>query len=204
MSLRIDLILESEQRSASLVNVKSVTRIAAIAGPLLLLLGIAWMVIRFMAVKNRERMREAEWRVAEPKYEEAMKLNAEMKTNREILKLVKGWRDSGLAWAGQLAALRDTTPAQIQLVYLKSTEDVRAADGKTKRFLSLQLQGKAIGTNAQENVDGLRGSLAEAETFKPFLEKIDVVEFKADTDKDADKHDRVFRIEGRYKPRVVE
>ena len=203
-NLRIDLILEGEQRSTAPISLQGVARIVGVAAPLLILLGIAWAVVRFMAVKNTERMREAEWLLTEPQYEEAQKLTASMQTHRKILKLVEGWEKSILHWTDPLTAIRDHVPAGIQLVGLKVTHDIRAADGKTKRFYGLLLQGKAVGTNAQHNVDGLRGDLASLEPFKDHVLDVVVREFEADTDKEADKADRTFQISSRYKPRVLE
>lgn len=203
-SLRIDLIAEDEQRSAAPISMRGIARIATIAVPLVVLLGVASTVVRFMALKNTERMREAEWLVVEPQSEEAKKLTAAMVTNRKILKLVNGWENSNLRWTDQLLALRESVPGEIQLVNLKVTQEIRAADGKTKRFCRLSIQGKARGTNAQDRVDGLRHSLADDEAFGTNLADVEVKEFRADPAKGAGKDDRVFQIASNYKPLVLE
>lgn len=66
------------------------------------------------------------------------------------------------------------------------------------------LNGKATGRDAQTSVQQLREHLAETEVFSDLVESVEVTKYGADPTEGADKFDRIFEIECRYRARPFE
>ena len=102
MNLRVDLILESEQRSASRINLKSLTRIVAIIVPVLIGLVVASVLFGLVKLNNDVKTANNYWEITQPKLERAKALAAQVQDNEAILKELKGWKKSHMVWHEQL------------------------------------------------------------------------------------------------------
>lgn len=205
MNLRVDLILLTEQRSASVINRKMLIRLTTIVVPLLLITLTAMQVLSFLSVRADAGAKETEWKILEPKQEAALRRRGEFDANRLIQKELDGWRKSHANWHEQMVALVCETPGNIQIRSLTLIQVLQLIDKKTPvRSFSMVLGGKAVGTEAEQNVQELNRRLMSAPSFGGSITNAEVQQFGADKAKDADKQDRVFEILCRYRERKFE
>jgi hypothetical protein len=201
MSLRVDLILPSERRSASVINARSLTRLSAVVVPLVLLL-LGGQIFMGMMKKQAELSGlEERWFRDEPRQNRAIELTKTVNRNREIQEELAGWRRSRMNWSDQLAELPKWTPKTIQLQSLTISHVLQLIDDRDRaRAFTLRIHGKATGPNADQDFDALQHSLETAALFAESIETVDVVDFDADRSMDAVESDRVFRIRCDYNP----
>jgi len=205
MNLRVDLILESEQRSGSWLNPKSLLRMCSILVPVLV---VAFLAMNFLAVDKLRRDLEdlqMDWDVTQPQWEKAKTLIDEFQSHREIAKEIQGWRLSRINWTGQLLGLMENVPANIKLDTLSVGHSLRLVDDKKPaRAYTLATRGRAVGEDAQESVKALEKALRGAPAFTSVTAEVTVPLFAADTSPDADPEDRVFEIRCAYKEQLFD
>lgn len=206
MNLRVDLILVNEQRSASLISRKMLIRLGSVVGPLLLLTLIAMQIASYLRVRADTAMKEDAWKALEPRQKAALQYAAAFQANGAIQKELEGWKKSHINWHEQLIALIRETPRNIQLQALSLSQVLQLVDnGKTPaRAFSMVLKGKAVGDQAEQNVQEFNRKLMTAASFGGATTNAEVQQFGADTSKDAGKQDRVFQILCRYRERKFE
>jgi len=200
MNLRVDLILESEQRSGSLLNKKFLLRAVAIVVPLAVLLLIFKEAGRALRLNGELTALTQQWKVIEPKQQQALRFMETYRWNLEIQKELEGWRKSRLDWHTQLVGLMRETPRNIQLQSLRVDQALQMVDNKTPaRKFTLALKGKAVGVDAETAVKLLERRLREAPPFAGITTNVQVTQFGADPSKDAKKEDRIFEISCAYR-----
>lgn len=205
MNLRVDLILPTEQRSASVINVKSLARIASIVIPTILGLVIALAVMNMIRHRSDLKDLEAQWTQAKPKKEAAAKLRTELAANQDLEKKLTAWTKARLDWHEQLRGIQKEVQAEfrIQLSSLTVSSGMMLTDKGTipARTDSLILKGMAFGENTEANVQKFKASLSASPTLAGRIESIDITQFDASKSAGANKLDRVFKIEARYTAR---
>lgn len=207
MNLRVDLILESEQRSASVVNLKSILRIASICVPVILVVFILSAVVKMMALKSEFNMLEGQMENAVAKQEAAAKLREELATNLNVLNELEGWRNSHIDWHKQLLGLQKEVPKEIQLSALKLSQTLDLIEsGVAARVFTMVLEGNAVGEDAEYNVYRLKRRLENTQLFSSIIEEdgVKVAKYASNPEKGAHKTDRIFRIECLYQDRKFE
>ena len=203
MNLRVDLILPTEQRSASVINVKSLVRIATIVVPTILGLLIALAVMNMIRISSELRNLESQWKEAKPRKEAAAALRKELAGNQDLEKKLTGWTNSRLNWHEQLRGIQKEIPAelQIQLAALTIGSSMVLVDKVPGRAASLTLKGVAFGENTEANVQKLKASLQQSTTLAAHIGAVEVTRFDASKAAGANKLDRFFQIDAPYKPR---
>ena len=200
MNLRVDLILETEQRSGSAVNLQSIKRVGAVVGPaiaaLLVAIGI-WNVIR---VQHEYKMLNSEWELTEPQRDAADRQLSAFQVNVRVLKEMEGWEKARIQWHSQLEGLVRVVPANVQLDSMRVSQNFQLVnDNKTQaRVYSMEVRGKAIGQGAEDSVRQLERALANRQPFKSSIESVKVPVYGADPSTDADRNDRIFGIKCAY------
>jgi len=205
MNLRVDLILPTEQRSASVINVKSLVRIAIIVVPLIVVLAIALGVVNMMQSRGDLDRLKTQWKETEPQKQAAAKLRTQLADNLALEKKVSGWAGSRTMWDQQLRGIQRELPpeARIQLTRLNLGSPISVAAGKVPvRTGLLVLQGAAYGENSEANVQTFRQALVKSPALAALVEKVEVTRF--DANPKAGKFDRVFQIDITYKARKFE
>jgi len=196
MNLRVDLILETEQRSASVVNAKGLIRIVAIVVPLIIVVIISMVVMGIISQNNELKNREAEMKIAGPKRDAAIAFRAELGLNKQALEEIEGWRKSRLSWSEQMQNLRGIIPAKVQLTSLRVMHGIEAPS----RIYSMSLRGKAFDEQAKTNVEML-GDLKKNPAFTSFLKDSKVASYKRNNDPDVKGVEMLFEVEASYLPR---
>lgn len=206
MNLRVDLILESEQRSGSIINPKSLLRIATIIVPAILGVVAAIVVVNMLRVNSELNLLEAQMQAFVPKEKTAEKVKAQVGVNRNILVEMESWRKTQLTWHDQFLALQKAVPDEIQLNTLGMSHSIERGEDDTvpSRVFRMILTGKAAGERAEKNVQHLREQLAKTPVFSAPMKNVDVTKFISDPDKEAQKMDRIFEIQCHYQPRKFE
>lgn len=207
MNLRVDLILESEQRSASPISVKSALRISYITIPLILLLVFFCSFMSNASLKRDLSKLEAEWAETEPRREESLKLISDFQVSRDIRQELNGFDNSSIEWNQHLLGLMREVPRDIQLQKLRINQSLQLVDGTPARMFNMTLNGKAIGPNAAESVMTLQERMEGSESFAGVIREAEVPEgsFQAITENGiVHQYNRVFQINCKYKARKFE
>jgi hypothetical protein len=203
MNLRVDLILQTEQRSASVLNLKALTRIAIITVPAILVVMLLMVVLQVMSLKSDVNRLTAEWDSKKPEKEKAEALSAEMAKARGVMAEFTGWQNSRVCWHEQLAGLMGVIPDNMVLDMLRVDQRVDTADGSPSRASKIILSGKSYGDQSEQNVILLRRDLTEIEKFSNLIHTVEV-RLAPDDTKGADKNDRNFNVDVTYKSRKFE
>ena len=205
MNLRVDLILETERRSASVLSLKGFVRIVLIVIPLVILLLIGNEIMDLMTLRNEVNAQETEWRMAGPKEKKAGELAVQYQLNLAMRKELDGWRNSRLDWHQQLSAIMTETPTNVQFQSLSVGHAFQLIEDKTPaRVFSMELRGRASGADAEAGVRQIEHRLTQGPAFSNLTRKVEVPQYGADAAKGADKNDRIFVITCGYRERKLE
>jgi hypothetical protein len=204
MNLRVDLILESEQRSGSLVTAKGALRIISIVVPVILLGVLAAQLLFLSQLKQELANNQLSFENAQPQQEKAKVLIAEFQTHRDLQNEFAGWNHSRLAWSQQLLGLMSTVPTNIQLQEISSSQTLQLTNDKPARLFVLNLRGKSVGAEAEQSVKHLESELLDAPPFHALTASVEVPVYGASAEPAADRDDRVFQIVCHYAQRVFQ
>ena len=198
MNLRVDLILESEQRSGSPVSGKGIVRIASLVVPTIIAFIVILGLLNVRAVSSTVKNREREWSRKKIQQEDAVTLRKAVVRNQAVWDEIESWRTTRTDVALLLAALQREVPASVQLVDLTFSDDFAFDEDKgVVRRLKLTINGLADGFKAKDAVEKLTRRLQTLPAFTNSIESAAVPPgaFAADRSPDAPKSRRVFRIE---------
>ena len=203
MSLRVDLILRTEQRSGNVVSVRNLARVAPVIGPLIIAsIGLV-VALEAMNLRSQVGMAELLWQEAEPKKVKALKLRARAEENEAILYELRGWRAARLNWGTQLRSIQEVIRPETQLEGLLFSQTIQlSGDGKEKvpaRVFTVLLSGRAAAVSAENDVQALTTQLKTGAAFTGVVESVTVPKFDADPQ---NKAYRIFQMECRFKPRM--
>jgi monoamine oxidase len=203
MNFRVDLILADEQRSASILNPKSITRIVCIVVPLSILLVIAKFAFGVYMLGNQAADAEKKWAQTEPKAKKAEAVRAALNENLDIVNEMAGWRETHIKWHEHLAAIQAAVPTNIQLTAL-SVQQSLLSDPAPSRSFQMVLSGRSVGDPNGIRVVHLESAFGEAPPLKGAVKsaKVAAGSFVQDPSAQAKKDDRLFRIECAYSERV--
>lgn len=209
MSLRVNLILETEQRSGSRLDVKSVLRIASIILPTLLGIIIALQALGSFMLNSQVNILESRWSAVMPKQKQALKLASRLNFNLKTKAELDAWAAARPPWNQVLAAIMETVPDAIQLTSL----NVSLADTPVKtdnanktpteasppvRTYRLLLDGKTAVADSMVEVQLMEKNVLAHPIMAPLLDTVKVSNFAADTIS-SNQFSRVFTIQCMFK-----
>ena len=181
MSYRVDLILESEQRSGSLLSPKSLMRIVCTMLPVVILCFVAVEVMQAWSLKSEVDRIEAEWDRMRPEQREASMVRSNLTVSTEVVAEMTAWRNSRLAWETQLLSLQTLVPEDVQLTLIRSDQRIRLENKILPvRDFTVIIKGRAVGFSAKENVEALEQSVNDTDCFKEVQKEAKVTSFVAD------------------------
>lgn len=203
MNFRVDLILAEEQRSASILNPKSILRIVAIVVPSAIGLLIAKFAFGVFILGSEVAREEEKWTSLEPKSKRAAQVRDALNANLDIVSELTGWKETHINWHEQLAALQAAVPSNVQLTAF-SVQQSLLSDPAPSRSFQLQLAGRSIADPNGTRVVQLESAFAESPPLKSAVKsaKVAAGSFLPDPSPQAAKDDRVFKIECTYTERV--
>jgi len=198
MNVRVDLILKSERRSASPINMRSLSRLATVLVPVALVAVVVVYAVNIATLKSKVRMVERAWEEAEPKRKEALKLRAVAGRNETILQELEKWKQARISWSDHLRALQETVRPSIQMTKLQVLQSVQIMEGGVPaRVFTVAIEGIAVGRSAKEDVDHLQRGLRTVEPFDRTGEDVAITHFAAAPGR---RSDRVFSLKIALKP----
>jgi len=205
MNLQVDLIYQSERRSASTLNLKAALRVLTIVVPAAAVLLIVLLIVNFLQRKYEVALLEAKWDATSPRKREADVLRNQVSRNRAILAQLQGLEKSRLDWRRQLAGLLVEVPGGIQLRNLTAGQFLHLEQERVPaRTFSMTVTGKATGISADADVERLRRRLLDSPIYAPEMETVEVASYGVDSTRGADRDDRAFRIDCTYSTRQFE
>lgn len=204
MNLRVDLILEAEQRSASFFNFKTVTRLVSILIPVLIVLFYIISFGGYLALKGKAKQLETELDIKQPKVAKADSLSGEVAVNEKMRKELLGWRNSTIDWHRQLVELMKATPSEMYFESLRVMQAFQVEGNVPARAFSAVIAGKSQGDRSVDNVQLMKRNLTISEFFQKYMNPPEVPVFKQDETPGAKKTDRIFRMECNYKTRKMQ
>ncbi len=202
MNLRADLIFSTEQRSASRVSLRSITRVASIVGPVAGLGLIAFITMNAINMGNKVKNVEQDWLDIEPRKEQALKVLQAGKINDNILAEIETWKHSSVEWAPQLLSIQKRISPNIQIQSVRISQVLNQdPHGTTARSFIPALAGKAVGRDAETAVEGLQKQFIEGPEFKERIASAEIPRFGADPE---DKNNRLFQMNCEYNQSLFE
>jgi len=200
MNYRVDLILTEEQRNATVLNPRSISRIAI----MLLVLVIGYVVFRsvygFVNLQREVSWLQERWDGSGPMSQKATQVRDALTLNLGTMDELKGWKESRLDWHTQIQPLEQVVPATIQLFTLFMHDTLTTETGPARSAL-LIVDGRSVGEQAGENVERLKNVFETAPAYSGLVKRVEVPMFTADTTPGASKADRRFRIQSAYTER---
>lgn len=202
MSLRVDLIQASEQRSASPISKKFVLRLMMFTVPALIAAFALQLFLTTQRLSSKLASLDRQMESAGPRAEEARLISTALSANDAILNEFKTWQAARIDWHVQLIGLMRQTPANIQLLNLQLGHSLQIAEETSARIYALTIKGRAVGEQAEQGIKALERTLQSAAPFQGATTNVSIPFYRADSAPEAQKEDRVFEILSRYTPRV--
>ena len=204
MNLRVDLILETEQRSASVLNPKALMRMGLIVVPVIVGAWLAFAIMGGIRLRSELNGLQSQWEVIEQQQKKAKDQINEFRTNSDIKDWLSGLQGSRIDWHAQLTGFLKTVPPNIQVASLAINQNLQIVDNKLARVFALTMKGKTTGPDAEKSVKDLEAAIADSPPFGPLTAEVSVPEYGADTSSKAKKDDRVFTIKCAYTERHIQ
>ncbi len=203
MNLRVDLILEQEQRSGSILSAKSLLRISSIVLPVVLF-GFVFMFFFNISRMERELTDlQNKLEVMKPKQETSLELLAKFSVNAEVQKELDGIKSSRLDLHSQLTGLMSIVPTNMQIrSFTVNAKNSIENDRRTMREYTMLISGRAINRNAESSVKAFVEKLQDEGQHFGAISNI-VWDGKADPAPAASRTDRIFDLQARYFDRAI-
>ena len=202
--MHINLILESEQRSASPVSLSTFLKI--ISGSIIAIL-ILWLFSVYFAYRNLKSSVEqcdSQWKITQPKFIAAQQIRADLIQKSAKLKEIEGWRTTRINWGYQLESLQAVTPSSIQLTEVHISQDIFVRSNNIPaRIFEMRLAGRTSAERSEVNVGEFQQTLFKQPPFDTFVDTVSIPAgaFRQDP---LSKSDRIFEIVCKYNPRSFE
>jgi len=203
MSLRVNLILEEEQRSGSKLNMKSFLRISGIVAPALLALLIGQQALSSFLIVSQLDILESQWSAIEPKQKLAVRLASRLGANLKTKTELDAWEAAKPAWNRLLVAIMEAVPRSIQLTSMRvalveeNTKTPPTPSPPTRQY-QLIMDGVTRDINSMLVVQAFEKSILTHPDLEPVIESVKVANFAATSDSD-DEWSRIFTIDCRLK-----
>jgi hypothetical protein len=201
MNFRIDFILQSEQRSASILSPKMILRITCVTIPLVLLTLGGLAGTKMWRTNSELASLEQQWAIDQPKQDAAIALQGLVAQNKEMYAATLAWKKIHLDICKVLSEVIKETQANVQYETLRLGESLQA-DGT--RIYNIVIKGRSYGNEAETSVLSLRKKLSVNPYLDPLLVKVEVPVFKSDDTPGADPSVRIFQIDCLFEPRKFE
>lgn len=208
MNLRVDLILESERRSASVINLRSIVRITSIVVPTIILLIVATFVVNSVLLTRRIADHEGIKASLEGPQKEAVNLRVEFEAHKKMAKELNTWKASVLPMKDCLVAIQECVPEQIQFQTLSFSETVgpfvKKKDQAPSRLQSISIDGQVVVSDAMTYINQLKEAIEKHPTLSNLVSLVEVTDFRApDQGADAAPY-LLFQIKATLNPRKMQ
>lgn len=202
IKLHINLLLESEKRSASRISRKFLVKASAVFVGLSLLTLVVVVLAGARSATQALLFAEQEKKQLMSTFLTVNDLRQELASLQELTNAITTWAQTRPDWPALLSGVQSVVPVNIQLMRLTANENITPIDNTPTRVVTLYLQGKAAGERSEKDVQELEESLKEKSPFNGIMEFAQVKQFEA-AKNDNQQNMRVFDMECRLKPQKL-
>jgi hypothetical protein len=218
MSLRVDLLRDSERRYQGPVSVRFAVATAGLTVGAILFLAGAILVYRQISLSSDLKWARREWEKIKPRHEEILRTEKEVAADQAFLTELDAWAQTRINWNEVLGEFQKTVPSNVQLTRLEVRGDweflkaaspppaeSEAEDAKKKpepppipmRMFKMEVGGRASGQLADEDVVRFANEIKTSEGLKHLFDSVKLQHLtKAAPTPGTQEADRVFEIEG--------
>ena len=123
-SLRVDVILESEQRSTSPVNLKFIGQIVGGLVLVLLIGGVSYYVLGARSVKQQLDALTEEWGKTSKVLDRVRQDQKDLRWLTDIYTEIDGWEKARVLWHQHLADFQALVPPNIQITSFSADDQI--------------------------------------------------------------------------------
>jgi len=196
---RVNLLKKSECRYQGAVR-RRFMLVSIVVTPILfiaLLSGIK--LIQYGGVQADLKASREIWKTLEPKLAVALDRQRGLKTNRQALSLINGWKDSQVSMEGLLQDVQEVIPENVRLMRVSIRSEVAASLYRDADELDLDyrlaLQGVSQGEQAEDTVMNLRRDLLKKEHLSAIFDSVKLISMRKRSGADGENM-REFSFEG--------
>ena len=222
MSLRVNLMRESEYRYQGPVSRKFVLRASIITAATAVFLLLTVSVHQQISLSRNLKTTREDWQSIEKRFKEATVLRDKLTAHQTILNELGKWEKSRPNWTRALENLQGIVPSTIQLTKLSvrgewqfiqpparppkegDTTEQKPPPMVPARRITLNLEGKASGELADETVIQFVKTIRESAELNPMLESVKLQRLLREASMVDVQADRVFEIQGEFFLRKLE
>ncbi len=196
---RVNLLTKSERRYQGAVS-RRFMMVSIVVTPILfiaLLSGVK--LIQYGGVQADLKASREIWKTLEPKLAVALDRQRGLKTNRQALSLINGWKDSQVSMEGLLQDVQEVIPENVSLMRVSIRSKVTASLYRDADELDLDyrlaLQGVSQGEQAEDTVMNLRRDLLKKEHLSAIFDSVKLISMRKRSGADGENM-REFSFEG--------
>ncbi len=196
---RVNLLKKSERRYQGAVS-RRFMLVSIVVTPILfiaLLSGVK--LIQYGGVQADLKASREIWKTLEPKLAVALDRQRGLKTNRQALSLINGWKDSQVSMEGLLLDVQEVIPENVRLMRVSIRSEVTASLYRDADELDLDyrlaLQGVSQGEQAEDTVMNLRRDLLKKEHLSAIFDSVKLISMRKRSGADGENM-REFSFEG--------
>ncbi len=188
MSVRINLLKESEKRRVGLASSAAILRFACF-GTVAVLLCIVVVAASGRVVVNADLSRmQAKWDDDEALFVELTQLQDELGEKQELVKELDAWRGANIRWSEPFRALVSMVPDMIQLTRINVLGSILSSDKPAKggsskelvRCSDMTIDGRIDGEKGDEVVVKFVERVGQSASFGRLLETIRLRDLQMD------------------------
>ena len=182
MSLHINLILDNERRSGSLVTLQSVLRVTAIVVPAIVLTLAAGAWLTTSSLKGQLAELEETQRQIEKHKTDFTAIKTDNNKLNAYLKDVERFSTARVTWNTHLLALREVLPENLRVNSIELTSTIGAPDEKQKlrmaRLYVMTMKGITTGTG--DDLEKVRNTIASEPQFTNEVRSVAIGDFSSE------------------------
>jgi len=173
---RVNLLKKNEQRYQGTVS-RHFLFVSIVVTPILFIAILSGVkLIQYGGVQADLRASRDIWDNLEPRLEEAEAKQLGLKSNRQAISLINGWKNSQISMEGLLLDIQKAIPEDIQLTRISIRSEVKASVYRNLSELGLDyhlvLRGVSEGAQAEKAVINLRKNLLTREHLSTTFDSI--------------------------------
>ena len=196
---RVNLLKKSERRYQGAVS-RRFMLVSIVVTPILFIAVLSGVkLIQYGGVQVDLKASREIWSSLEPKLAVALDQQRGLKTNRQALSLINGWKDSQVSMEALLLDIQEAIPENVRLTRVSIRSEVKASLYRDAEELGLDyrlaLQGVSQGEQAEDTVINLRRDLLKKEHLSAIFDSVKLISMRKRSGADGENM-REFSFEG--------
>jgi hypothetical protein len=178
----VNLLRKNEQRYQGAVS-RRFTLISAVVTPILMIAVLSGVkLVQYNGVQaDLERSQEI-WKNLEPRLALYTEESRGLKTNKKVIELLEGWRESRLSFSDMLGEIQEVVPRNIQftrfLMKANIAGDRYQAPEAMRQIFTMQIDGNALGERAEESVWRFHKDLLVIKKVEEMFETVELADIR--------------------------